>query len=109
DRSQIGAQTHELSHTMDNFLDHAAYYNCTPVVFVPPTNFGSDEECQTEEYSDPFEVLGLNIADLGHLAACHKDKVGWFDSTQQLTRTTPGTNTYTLSPIEKVSPTGQPL
>lgn len=92
---------HEMAHTLgSNTLSHAGYYDCHPDSFISPSNFG--EKCTTIGYGDPFDVLGVAGDKLGHLNAYHKNLAGWFGAGNYITAS-PGTNAYTLEPLESPS------
>lgn len=85
---------HELGHGLG--LHHASSISCGsgPITATAPIG------CSINEYGDAYDIMGSNS---GHMNAPHKDYLGWFDTPYTLEITQNGT--YTLAPIEVITPT----
>ncbi len=82
-----GTGIHELGHNFE--LMHANDWECGSA------SIGAG--CSTVEYGNLFDVMGTSAA-RGHYSAAHKEKIGWFEPSNVLRVTNPGT--YVLEPIE---------
>jgi M6 family metalloprotease-like protein len=78
---------HELGHNFG--VNHSGVANCGSNVFCTPsaTNFS--------EYGDQYTVMGKGA--VSHLAAPHKEYIGWFSASN--IRTVSASGTYTIEPM----------
>ncbi|TMH14244.1 MAG: hypothetical protein E6H68_11760 [Betaproteobacteria bacterium] len=91
--NQLSVYAHELGHNFN--LLHAASLYC------PGQAIGGGS-CGSEEYGDPFDVMG-NISAM-HFNAAQKSILNWIPAASVKTHTA-GSATYTLSPIESAGGT----
>jgi chitodextrinase len=90
--------THELGHNM-------GLYHANALACPPPKQFDTTG-CTNLNYGDEYDTMGGPPG--GNQAgfdAWHRYVLGWLNSTTMPTVSQAGTFTYTLAPIESVSPT----
>lgn len=93
---------HELGHNFG--AGHANSYVCLD---ASNQKVSISSNCTSNEYGDPFDVMGGGDGGYQHDSAFHKGLYNWLDPANTQTVTTSGT--YTLSPLETSSTAVQSL
>lgn len=88
--------SHELGHNFG--VHHASSYNCLDSngARVPIS-----ANCSTDEYGDPFDVMGFPYLSYYHMNNFHKGQLGWFERVN--TQTIIDNGTYNITPLETSS------
>jgi sugar lactone lactonase YvrE len=88
---------HELGHNFG--FSHAASIDCGGNSIT--TNFPTFNDCNYDEYGDPYDIMGDVFRAGGHFNAPHMESADWFTLTNIMTVTDNGR--FTLEPIETPS------
>lgn len=95
----VSTVIHEFGHMLG--LSHANSHECYTTAGVR-TSFGPSFQCDSNEYGDPFDVMG-NVGNSRHLSAFYKGKVNFLYPGNMVEVATSGQ--YVIYPAENDLPT----